>query len=82
MAGPSTSSALTQVEQTEFLEEILDDKVVSDFSSESDSECDIDYTQLVTPGTHVVSDSDLSDNDETQEETVQVESGSVSSEFV
>ncbi|XP_023703521.1 piggyBac transposable element-derived protein 4-like [Cryptotermes secundus] len=81
MAGPSTSRALTQVEQTEFLEEILDD-IVSDFSSESDSECDIDYTQLVTPGTHVVSDSDLSDNDETQEETVQVESGSVSSEFV
>jgi hypothetical protein len=62
------SHALTEVEQTEFLHEILDEESISECSSDNGSVFDIDYTQLVTPGTHVISDSD-----ETQEEIVQVE---------
>jgi hypothetical protein len=79
MAGPSTSQALTNVEQMEVLYTILDEESISDISLDNDSVFDIDYTQLVTPGTHVISESD---SDETQEEIVQVELGGVSSTFV
>jgi hypothetical protein len=67
------------VEQIEYLREILDEESISEYSSDSDSDFDVDYTQLVTPGTHVISESD---RDETQEEIVQVELGGVSSKFV
>jgi hypothetical protein len=79
MAGASTSRGLTEVQQVEFLNEILNEDSISEYSSDNDSVFDIDYTQLVTPGTHVISESD---SDETQEEIVQVELGEVSSKFV
>jgi hypothetical protein len=74
MAGPSTSKVLTDVEQFEFLYEILDD------SGDNSSDSDIDYTQLVTPGTHVISESDSDIDSDISER--QVESAGVSSTFV
>jgi predicted thioesterase len=53
MAGPSTSCSLTEVEQIEFLHEILGEESISKYSLDNGSEFDIDHTQLVTPGTHV-----------------------------
>jgi hypothetical protein len=79
MAGPSTSCALTELEQIEVLNEVLDDTIISEYSSDDDSVFDYDHTQLVTPGTHVISDS-KSDNgtDERQEEIVHTGLGGVS----
>jgi hypothetical protein len=37
MAGPSTSRALTEVEQIEFLHEILDEESISEYSSDNGS---------------------------------------------
>jgi hypothetical protein len=67
------------VEQVEYLHEILDEESGSEYSSDSDNEFDDDYTQLVTPGTHMISESD---NDETQDEIVEVELGDVSRDFL
>jgi hypothetical protein len=61
------SRSLTEAEQIELLHEILDEESISEYSSDNDSEFDVDYTRLVTPGTHVISDSE---SDETQEEIV------------
>jgi hypothetical protein len=61
MAGPSTSRALTELEQIEFLNEVLDHETISEYSSDDKSVFDYDYTQLVTAGTHDISDSE-SDN--------------------
>jgi hypothetical protein len=80
MAGPSTSRTFTEVEQVEYLREVLDESI-SEHSSDSDSDFDVDYTQLVTPGTHEISESG-NDETETQEEIVQVELRRVSSKFV
>jgi hypothetical protein len=37
MAGPSTSRALTEVEQIIVLNEVLDDETLSNYSSDDDS---------------------------------------------
>jgi hypothetical protein len=58
MAGPLTSRALTEHEQIEVLNKVLDNETISEYSSDNDSVFDYDYTQLVTPGTHVISDSE------------------------
>jgi hypothetical protein len=68
-----------EVEQVEYLHEILGDGSSSEYSSDIDNEFDVDYTQLVTPGTHVISESD---SDETQDEIIQVELGGVSRDFL
>jgi hypothetical protein len=81
MAGPSTSRALMELEQIEVLNEVLDDENISEYSSDDDNVFDNDYTQLVTPGTHVISDSD-NGSDERREEIVRVGLGGVSSKFV
>ncbi|PNF22004.1 hypothetical protein B7P43_G17607 [Cryptotermes secundus] len=49
MAGPSTSRALTEVEQVTALNEVLDDETLSNCSSDDESASDYDYTQLVPP---------------------------------
>jgi hypothetical protein len=83
MAGASTSRSLTEAEQTALLYEVLDEETVSEYSSDSDSDIDPDYTQFVTPGTRAISDSDSdSDTDETQEVNVHVPSVGVSTQFV
>jgi hypothetical protein len=61
MASPSTSHALRQLQQMQGLNEVLDNENISEYSSEDDSVFDNDSTQLMTPGTHVTSDSE-SDN--------------------
>jgi hypothetical protein len=43
MAGPSTSHALTEVEQMTMLNEVLDDECLSNYSSDDDSASDYDY---------------------------------------
>jgi hypothetical protein len=55
MAGPSTSHALKELEQIQVLNEVLDE-IICEYSSDDDSVFDNDYTQLVTPGTSVISD--------------------------
>jgi hypothetical protein len=82
MAGPSTSRALTELEHIEVLNEVLDE-TISEYSSDDENVFDCDYTQLVTAGTHAISDSE-SDNatDERQEEIIHVGLGGVSSNFM
>jgi hypothetical protein len=43
MAGPSTSRALTEVEQMTMLNEVLVDETVSNYSSDDDSASDYDF---------------------------------------
>jgi hypothetical protein len=43
MAGPSTSHALMEVEQMTVLNEVLDDKTLSNYSSDDDSASDYDF---------------------------------------
>jgi hypothetical protein len=43
MAGPSTSRALTEVEQMTVLNEVLDDETQSNYSSDYDSASDYDF---------------------------------------
>jgi hypothetical protein len=81
MAGPSTSRVLTELEQIEVLNDVVDDENISEYSLDDDSVFDNDYTQLVTPGTHVISNND-NGSDKRQEEIVHVGLGGVSSKFV
>jgi hypothetical protein len=60
MASPS-SRARTELEQIEVLNEVLDNETISEYSSDDESVFDYDYTQLVTAGTHTISNSE-SDN--------------------
>jgi hypothetical protein len=43
MVGPSTSRALTEVEQMTVLNEVLDDETLSNYSSDDDSASDYDF---------------------------------------
>lgn len=63
MAGPSTSRALTEVEQVTVLNEVLDDETLSNYSSDDDSASDYDYTQLVPPDTISASERDSDPED-------------------
>jgi hypothetical protein len=49
MAGPSISHSLTEVEQVTVLNEVLDNKPLSNYSSDDDSALNYDYTHLVPP---------------------------------
>jgi hypothetical protein len=53
---------------------VLDDDAICEYSSHDDCVFDIDYTHLVTPGTHVISNG----SDETREEIVHVRLGGLS----
>jgi hypothetical protein len=44
MVGPSTSCALTELEQIEVLNEVLDDETINEYSSDDDNVFDYDYT--------------------------------------
>jgi hypothetical protein len=56
---------------------------ITEYSSNFDSVFDNDYTQLVTPGTHVISDIENNNgSDEGQEEIVNIGLGEVSSKSV
>jgi hypothetical protein len=48
---------LTELQQVEVLNAVSGDENIGPFSS-NDSVFDSEYTQLVTPGTHVISDSE------------------------
>jgi hypothetical protein len=74
---------LKHLEQTQVLNEILDNENISEYSSNFDSVFNNDYAQLMTPGTLVISDTD-NDNgsDEGQEEIVNTGLGGVSNKFV
>jgi hypothetical protein len=43
MAGPSTSHVLMEVEQMTMLNEVLDDKTLSNYSSDDESASDYDF---------------------------------------
>jgi hypothetical protein len=43
MAGPSTSRALTEVEQMTVLNKVLDDETLGNYSSDNDSASDYDF---------------------------------------
>jgi hypothetical protein len=72
VAGPSTSRAPRELEQLHGLNEVLDDENISEYSSDDDNVFDND-TQIMTPETHVSSDSE-SDNgsEERQKKNVNV----------
>jgi hypothetical protein len=63
MAGPSTSCALTEVEQETKLNEVLDDEILSNYSSNDDSVSDYDYTQVVPPEAISANESDSDHED-------------------
>jgi hypothetical protein len=58
MVGPSTSDVVTELEKIQVLSEVSDNENVDEFSLDNGSIFDSDYTQLVTPGTHVISGSE------------------------
>jgi hypothetical protein len=64
------------------LNEILDIENISEYSLNFDSVFDNDYAQLVTPGTHVINDTD-NDNgsDEGQEKIINTGLGGMSNKF-
>jgi hypothetical protein len=47
-----------ELKQMQVLNDVVQNENIGDFSLDSDSICDSDYTQLVTPGTHVIVDSE------------------------
>jgi hypothetical protein len=53
MAGPSLRHGLTEFEQIQVLNEILDDNVLGEYSSDEE-----DYMQLLHQATHEISDSE------------------------
>jgi hypothetical protein len=63
MAGTSRSRALTEVEQETMLNKVLDDEILSNYSSDDDSASDYDYTQLVPPEAISVNESDSDHED-------------------
>ena len=63
MAGPSTSRALTEVEQETVLNEVLEDETLSNYSSDDGSASDYDYTQLVSPEATSASESNSDPED-------------------
>jgi hypothetical protein len=63
MAGPSRSRALTEVEQETMLIEVLDDEILSNYSSDDDSVLDYVYTQLVPPEAISANESDSDHED-------------------
>jgi hypothetical protein len=73
MAGPSRRHTLIDSEQRALLDEI------SAYSSNKESSEDDDYTQLVLPGTHEISDSD--DGDIATRDDEQMGMGGVSGIF-
>jgi hypothetical protein len=77
MAVPSTSRPLTELDQIQILNEVLEDESISEYSSDDDSVFDIDYTQFVTPGTVVFSDSDCDNGRRGQQDDI-VRAGVVS----
>jgi hypothetical protein len=66
--GQSTSYAHTEREQVQVLNEVLDDENTGEFSSDNDSIFISYYTQFVTPGNHVISDSESDNGNGEQEE--------------
>jgi hypothetical protein len=74
---------LIKLEQTQILKAILDNEHASKYSSNSDSVFDDYYTQLVTPGTNMISDIENNNgSDEGQEEIIKIGQGGVSNKFV
>jgi hypothetical protein len=53
MAGPSTSCALTELEQVPVLNEGLDDENIDELSSDDDSIFDSDYSIFVSDYTQL-----------------------------
>jgi hypothetical protein len=58
MAGPSPSSMFTKFEISEVLNEVLENDIMRQYSLGDDGDSDDDYTQSVTPGIHITSNSD------------------------
>jgi hypothetical protein len=67
--------------QMQILNEVVHNENSGDFSFDSDSICDSDYTQLVTPGTHVFVDSESDYISDEQQEIINVGLRGVSSKF-
>jgi hypothetical protein len=55
MARPSTSCVLMEFQISEVVNEVLDDGIMGQCTVDDDSgDFDDDYTQSVTPGTHIL----------------------------
>jgi hypothetical protein len=63
--------ALTELENIQVLTEVVDENI-GEFSLD-DSIFDSDYTQLVIPGTHVISDMESDNGSDEQEENMELE---------
>jgi hypothetical protein len=69
MVTPATSLALTELEQVQVLNEVIDDKNIGEFSLDNETVFDSDHTKLVTPGTNTGSGSESDNDGDEQEET-------------
>jgi hypothetical protein len=66
MFGHSTSHVLMEFEISKAVNEILDNDIIGQCSMSNDSDFDDDYTQLLIPGTHTISDSESINDGEKQ----------------
>jgi hypothetical protein len=71
-----------ELEQMQVLNEVVHNGNIGHFSLDSDSVCDSDYTQLVTPGAHVIIKSESDYISDEQQGSINVGLGGVSSKFV
>jgi hypothetical protein len=74
MTSPSASRVL--LEQVQVLNKVLNIENIGEFSSDDDSIFHTDYIQLMTPGTHVISNSE-SDNGRGKQEEAENINGSL-----
>jgi hypothetical protein len=68
MAGPSTSHALTELDQVQALNAVLNNENTGEFNLDDDSVLHSNYTQLVIAGTHVYSNCESGNGSDEQEE--------------
>jgi hypothetical protein len=71
-----------ELEQMQVLNEVVHNENIGEFSLDNESVCDSDYIQLVTPGTHMIVESESDYISEGQQESINVRLGGVSSKFV
>jgi hypothetical protein len=81
MASLSSCHVLMELEQIQVLNGVLDENI-GEYSLDDDSVFDSDYTQLVTPETHMISDSEGDNDSDEQQENINVGLGEVSNKFV
>jgi hypothetical protein len=82
MASLSISCVLTELRQAQDLNKILDKENIDEFSLGDGRISASVYTQLVTPGTHKISDSESDNSGNEHEENINRGFGGVSNKFM